>query len=128
MTVTQEQKGIVLVVMAGLTCGAIVWALSTPITGVREPFDAQSHYYRVAIFVSGILAALPAPRYWWVAVIAIFLGERLYAFAMLPETRPWLLASILINLLVLTWLPAAAGALGTFLVAKAVRRRKQRVS
>ena len=105
------------VLLAGLACGAVVWGLSVPVTGMREPFDAPGPYYIVAMFAAGVLAALPAPRYWWVAVIGIFLGERLYAFVMLPETRDWLLFGIVMNLIIPTWLPAAAGALGVYLVA-----------
>ena len=57
------------------------------------------------MFIAGILAALPAPRYWWVAVIGIFSGERIYMFVMMPENRGWLLFSIYMGLLTLTWLP-----------------------
>ncbi len=59
------------VVLAGLACGASVWALSVPITGMREPFDSPGPYYIVAMFVAGILAALPAKRYCWAAVVSI---------------------------------------------------------
>jgi hypothetical protein len=59
----------------------------------------------------------PAHRsgHWWAGVIGIFLGERLYAFVMLAETRPWLLFGIVVNVLMPTWLPAALGALGVHL-------------
>ncbi|MDJ0950479.1 MAG: hypothetical protein QNJ94_16325 [Alphaproteobacteria bacterium] len=129
MTLAPERTRMVCVLLLGLALGALVWALSGPITGTSDAFEAPNHYYRIAMFAAGILAALPAPRYWWLAVVAIFLGERAYTFAVLAEEfQLWLLGTIVINFLVLTWLPAAAGALGTFLVAKAVRRRKQSVS
>jgi hypothetical protein len=102
--------------LAGMICGALVWALSVPLAGTREPFDAASLYYPTAMFLSGVAASLVAPRYWWLAVIGIFLGERLYAFAMLPETRDWLLFGLVINVIVPTWLPAAIGAVVVFLV------------
>ena len=101
------------VIAAGLVCGAAVWALSVPVTGLREPFDAPLFYYPVMI-VAGALAAWPAPRYWWLAVISIFVGERVYAFIMLPETRPWLLFGVIINAVIATWLPSAIGAAGVF--------------
>ena len=113
------------VVLAGLACGAGVWALSVPITGMREPFDSPGPYYIVAIFLAGVLAALPAPRHWWAAVVAIFVGERLYAFAMLPETRDWLLFGIIMNLVIPTWLPALVGALITYLVDRYLDRRRR---
>jgi hypothetical protein len=101
--------------IVGVLCGAAVWALSIPVTGAREPFDSPTMYYPAAMFCAGVVAALPAPGYWWAAVIGIFLGERLYAFAMLPETRPWLLFGIIVNALLPTWLPAALGAFGVYL-------------
>ena len=91
MKMKAERKKIGWVLLAGLACGAIVWALSVPLTGMREPWDSPGYYYIVAVFIAGILAALPAPRYWWAAVVGVFLGERIYAFVMLPETRYWLL-------------------------------------
>ena len=106
------------VLLAGVACGAVVWGLSLPVTGMREPFDSPGYYYFVAMFAAGVLAALPAPRYWWAAVIGIFLGERLYAFVMLPETRDWLLFGVVMNLIMLSWLPAAVGALGVYLAAR----------
>jgi len=108
---------------AGILGGLAVWALSVPLTGMREPFDAPGLYYPLAMFLCGIGAALPAPRYWWLAVIGIFLGERLYAYLLLPDTRVWLLFSVLINVLVPTWLPAAAGALGVYAVHRWQTRR-----
>ena len=111
------------VFIAGLLCGAVVWGLSVPLTGAREPFDSPSLYYPVAMLVAGVIAALPAPRYWWVAVIGIFLGERFYAFVMLPETRAWLLFGIVINALILTWLPAAIGAVGVFVLNRRLTKR-----
>lgn len=100
--------------LTGLVCGAVVWALSIPLTGTREPFDSDTLYYPVAMFAAGVVATLPAPRYWWLAVIAIFLGEHLYAFVVFPDTRAWFLIGIFVNLLLPTWWTAAAGALSVF--------------
>jgi hypothetical protein len=43
-------------------------------------------------------------------------GERVYAFVVLPETRPWLLFGVIINAVIATWLPSAIGAAGMFLM------------
>lgn len=99
------------VILAGLACGAAVWALSPFATGLREPFDSATLYYPLAIFVAGALASLPAPRHAWLAVPAVFLGERLYALIVYPELRPWMLFGFIINLVIPTWWPAALGAL-----------------
>lgn len=109
----------------GIACGAAVWALSIPLAGVREPFDSGSAYYPVAMFLGGVVAAAASPRHWWLAVIGIFLGERLYGYAMLPEGRAWLLFGVVINALLLTWLPAAIGALGVYLLHRWQARRQQ---
>ncbi len=125
MKLNLEPRKIGWVLLAGIACSAIVWGLSVPLTGMREPFDSPTYYYVVAMFVSGILATLPAPRYWWVAVVGIFLGERIYMFVMLPENRGWLLFSIYMGLLTLTWLPSALGAVIVYIVYR-VRTRRSR--
>lgn len=109
---------------AGSFCGAAVWGLSIAVTGVREPFDSNTLYYPAAMFLSGILASSFSPRHWWLAVIGIFAGERLYAFVMLPETRDWLLFGIVVNALVPTWLPAALGAIGVFITDRWLAKRR----
>jgi hypothetical protein len=105
-----------LVLATGIFCGAAVWCLSVPLTGMREPFDSANLYYPIAMFLAGIFATLPAPRCWWMAVLGIFLGERLYAFILLPETRAWLLFGIVVNILIFSWLPAALGAVSVYFV------------
>jgi hypothetical protein len=62
----------------------------------------------------GVVASLPGPRYWWLSVPAIFLGEHLYALIAYPDLRPWFLFSIVINFTVPMWWPAAVGALFVF--------------
>ena len=123
MNMRRAQKQAGWVFLAGLALGAVVWALSVPVTGMREPFDSPGYYYVAATFLAGVLAALPGPRFWWLGVIGIFLGESLYAFAMLPETRPWLLAGIITSLLVLSWLPALLGGLSVYAVSRWRKRR-----
>jgi hypothetical protein len=73
--------------------------------------------------LAGLIAASLAPRYWWVAVIGIFLGERLYSFVMLPETRAWALFGMVVNALLPTWIPAALGAAGVYLLSRQLTRR-----
>ncbi len=126
MNAKPELKKIGRVLLAGIACAAIIWGLSVPLTGMREPFDSPTYYYMVAMFIAGILAALPAPRYWWVAVIGIFLGERIYMFVMMPENRGWLLFGIYMGLLTLTWLPSTLGALIVYIVNRVRTRRLRR--
>ena len=101
-----------------LVSAAAIWFFSMPITGFLEPFDAPTLYYPVTMFAAGILAALPAPRYWWVAFMGVFLGEKIYISIMLPDGLVWLAFSIYIGVLTLTWLPSAIGAFLVYLVSK----------
>jgi predicted Abi (CAAX) family protease len=75
------------------------------------------------MFLAGAFATLPAPHYWWMAVLGIFLGERLYAFLLLPETRAWLLFGIVVNILIFSWLPAALGAFSVYSVSHQFEKR-----
>ncbi len=109
--------------IAGIVCGAAVWGFSIPVTGMREPFDSPSNYYILAMFLAGVIATIPAPRYWWLAVVGIFVGERLYALVMLPETRAWLLFGVFVNLLILSWLPAALGAFVVYIGNRQLTKR-----
>ncbi len=126
MKINLDKRKIGWVLLAGIACGAVVWALSVPITGRLEPFDSPGPYYIVAMLISGILAALPAPRYWWAAVIGIFMGERIYAFVMIPNTRGWLLFGIFMGVLTLTWVPSAIGALTVYIISIVNRWRARR--
>lgn len=114
---------ITLVVVAGSVLGALVWAISVPLTGQREPFDGPILYYAVSTFVAGALSAWPSPRHWWIALLSVYLGQHLYAFLVYPDTRAWFLFGLIVNALVPTWLFAAAGALLTYLVSRCLTKR-----
>lgn len=113
------------VILSGLVLGAAVSGLSLPLTGQREAFDASPAYYLSAAFIAGALATLPAPRFWWLAVFAVFLGEHAWYAAVYPDMRPWVLFGLVVNAIVPTWWSAAAGALLVFLGARAARHYAQ---
>lgn len=113
------------VILLGLILGAAVSGLSLPLTGQREAFDASPAYYLTAAFLAGALATLPAPRFWWLAVFAVFLGEHAWYAAAYPDMRPWVLFGLVINAIVPTWWSAAVGALLVYLWARAARRYSQ---
>jgi hypothetical protein len=110
------------VIVAGLLLGAAVSGLSLPLTGQREAFDASPAWYLTATFLAGALATLPAPRFWWLAVLAVFLGAHAWYAAVYPDMRPWLLFGLVINAIVPTWWPAAVGALLVYLGARVVKQ------
>jgi len=111
-----------LTLLTGIVAGAVIWWLSPLLTGYQEPFDSPSYYYLIAMFIAGSLATIPAPRYWWLAVIGIFIGERLYAYLMLPEIREWVWFGIVMNILGLLWLPALLGSLTTYVIFRTGKR------
>lgn len=111
-----------LVAGLGLTLGALIWAAGAAVTGVREPFDGPLLYYGCATFAAGALATLPSPRHWWLAIISVYLGEHLYAFAAYPDTRAWFLFGLVVNALVPTWFFTALGALAMRLSARRLTR------
>jgi hypothetical protein len=100
----------------GLVVGALLSGLSMPLTGQREAFDASPLYYFVGSFLAGALATLPAPKYWPVAILSVFLGEHLFYALVYPEMRPWFFWSLYINAMLPTWWAIAAGALLVFLM------------
>lgn len=114
------------VLALGFVLGAVVSGLSLPLTGHREAIDASPLYYLTATFIAGALATLPAPRYCWLAVIAIFLGEHVYYAAVFPEMRPWFFFGIFINTILPTWWATALGALLAFFVTRAANRSQKR--
>lgn len=114
---------ITLVAGAGLVLGALVWVISVPLTGQREPFDGPILYYAVSTFFAGALSAWPSPRHWWIALLSVYLGQHLYAFLAYPDTRAWFLFGLFVNALIPTWLFAAAGALLTYLVSRCLAKR-----
>lgn len=109
---------IVLVITVGLFLGALVWAISVPLTGQREPFDGSMLYYGLSTFFAGAVSAMPSPSHWWIGLIAVYLGQHLFAFVAYPDMREWFLFGLVVNLLIPTWLFAAAGALTTYLISR----------
>ncbi len=107
----------------GLTLGASIWAASAAFNGVREPFDGPLLYYGSATFAAGAIATLPSPRDWWLAILSVYLGEQLYAFAAYPETRAWFLFGLVVNALIPTWFFTALGALSARFAARRLTGR-----
>lgn len=116
---------ITLVAVGGLAFGALVWALSIPITGQREPFDGPILYYALSTFLAGAFGALPSPRHWWLGLLGVYLGQHLYALIAYPDTRAWFLFGLVVNAMIPTWLFAAAGALTVFLVSRYLAMRSR---
>ena len=71
-----------MVVAAGLS--AIIWALSIPITGKSEPWDAELPlYYVVALGIVGAISSVLVPKHPWAHYIGVVVGQAAYELAFL---------------------------------------------
>jgi hypothetical protein len=63
--------------------GAAVWALSVPLTGMSEPWDAEGPYYVVALAVAGAIAGGIVPRHPVAQYTGVILGQAAYELVFL---------------------------------------------
>lgn len=71
-----------IVVAAGLS--AAVWALSIPITGKSEPWDAEPPlYYVVALTIAGVVGSVLVPKHPWAHYVGAIVGQAAYELAFL---------------------------------------------
>lgn len=57
---------------------AAVWALSVPVTGKVEPWDADSPYYVVALATAGAISGAALPKHIWAHYVGAVLGQAAY--------------------------------------------------
>jgi hypothetical protein len=62
--------------------GALIWLLSLPLAGHREPWDAAPGYYPIALIVAGFLPACFAADRFWLSALGAWFGQ-LIGFAIL---------------------------------------------
>jgi hypothetical protein len=77
----KKQAAAAFMVSAGLAMA--VWALSVPVTGQSEPWDAESPYYFIALAVVGALAGAVVPRPWWAHYAGAMAGQAGYELVFL---------------------------------------------
>lgn len=58
--------------------GATVWALSPALTGRKEPWDASLLTYLLSMLAGGCVLAAICPRFFFVPVAGIYLGQIAY--------------------------------------------------
>jgi hypothetical protein len=61
--------------LVSAVAGALVWAVSPWLTGQREPWDAGSLFYVVALVFAGALAGLLAPKPLWAHYLGAIVGQ-----------------------------------------------------
>ncbi|MBL8518013.1 MAG: hypothetical protein JNM76_13710 [Betaproteobacteria bacterium] len=70
--------------LLAMVLGAGIWALSSWLTGHREPWDAGGSYYVVALALSGVLAGAICPRPVWANYLGSVIGQAAYELIFLP--------------------------------------------
>jgi hypothetical protein len=72
----------------GIVTGALSWWLSPRLTGYAEPWDAPGYFYLVRMVISGFVTGLAYPRCFWVAPLAVGLGQTIFMYATHSPTDP----------------------------------------
>ena len=70
-------------VAAGL--GAAIWGLSPLVAEAAEPWDAESPYYFISLFVAGGVVGLACPRHILATFLGLIFGEMVYMLVVLPS-------------------------------------------
>ena len=78
-------RDIIISFLVAAVLGAAIWGLSPLISKAAEPWDAESPYYFVSLFVVGGLVGLLCPRHIWSAFLGIVLGQLAYMLIALPS-------------------------------------------
>ena len=112
----------------GAALGWLTWWASPLVTRQTEPWDGSGSYYVISTVVSGIVTALVFPRFFWLAPIAIGLGQTAYMHIIYAPTLPMGGPAILppcCGVALFGFLPALAGAAVVFGISKLAIRRNQ---
>jgi hypothetical protein len=62
---------------------AAVWALSVPLTGNAEPWDAEGVYYFLALAIAGALSGAIIPKHLLAQYIGAVIGQAAYELVFL---------------------------------------------
>ena len=73
----------VLALIVAAALAAAIWALSVPITGHGEPWDAEALYYPVALGVTGVISGAIIPKPLWAHYVGAILGQVAYELVFL---------------------------------------------
>ena len=72
-----------LAALVSAALSATIWALSVPLTGKAEPWDAEWPYYFVALAVAGGVSGAAVRRHLWAHYLGAVLGQVAYELAFL---------------------------------------------
>ena len=83
------KKDIFISLISSAGLGAIIWAMSPVISGAIEPWDAESPYYVVSLFIAGAVVGLLQPKNIWAIYIGIVIGQLIYMAVFLAAGPHW---------------------------------------
>ena len=63
--------------------GALIWFLSPLLTGHREPWDANSPFYPLALVTAGFIPACFSARRFWIWAVGVGLGQMIAFLALM---------------------------------------------
>ena len=78
------KKDFIISILISGILGALIWAFSPYVTGMAEPWDAETPYYFTCLFVAGFITGIICPRHIWGAFLGIVIGQLLYMLIFLP--------------------------------------------
>lgn len=94
------------VVSAGMA--AAVWALSVPLTGNVEPWDAHGPYYLFALAIAGALSGAVVPRHLPFHYVGAVVGQAAYELAFLKVGALFVLGLVFLAAYSVIFIGAAA--------------------
>jgi len=77
----KSRAAIAVIVSASLA--AAIWALSIPITGQMEPWDAEGPYYLLALGIAGAVSGALIPKHLWAHYVGAVFGQMAYELVFL---------------------------------------------
>jgi hypothetical protein len=107
----------VLATVLAAALSALIWALSIPLTGKAEPWDAELPYYFVALAAAGIISGLVVPKHLWAHYVGAVVGQVAYELAFLKLGPLFVLGLLFLAVYSLIFLGAAA-------IVSSLRRRR----
>ncbi len=109
----KDMRGDYVIFILTLILGAMIWLASPYITGLREPWDAESGYYYISLIAIGFVAGIIAPSRFWLWAVGIWLGQLLvFVFQLLMFRSGPLWPLGMVFLFVLSFLSLIGSAVG----------------
>ena len=98
----------VLAALVSAALSATIWALSVPLTGKAEPWDAEWPYYFVALAVAGGVSGAVVRRHLWAHYLGAVLGQVAYELVFLKLGPLFMLGLVFLAGYSLIFLASAA--------------------